>query len=655
MTRFPALLIALATISTLACGGDVLPVLVDRPGGPTILDSIAGDSVLAYHPTLADSGVVLPPPADTTSPLPPPADTTPAAPPIAGRRFVSAERLATWNGMKAGNHPMWEAAVATCGTLGTGTERYGDNGMFCAIVATVNNDAAAAAKAITKLKAWADPNASPDNIRQYFTADVVMLDLLAPWVTVEDKAFLTPVYDKWASKSAGLRSDDTDAIVGEGIGAILWDIYNGRTPNRPNVFAALPDIMAMAAGGQWMESSQYNTNTLQLLAMGNLAYRGATGRDVVPSIGPTLLDVGKVQALEVTPDLNAGLQWADDDSPRGFAYRIYQRVAFLGTSAHPYAQSLVAALITKYPVSQTATGLMANGLFAWRTDVAGQPTPEQVTHVASGMGQLYRRDGQIWQWATGMNNVAADHGGYFGPPFDVQVYRNGWLLTHPIAYASVSKAAENVVNGPLYAGLSFFNVRRMAWTATGTNWSAIAGTVRGNFWATTWPAPSDPFLDIGHRVTVLATINGQPVVIVRDSVKMVDPRTSIRGLDQFYNNGTYQHGATVVEYDGAPWSIWHVPVNPTITGNRVSWTAATGDPVSLWLDGQVAVNSIDENAVYADDGVSVAEKKWQVRVRHNGVLWQVWGTGTPTVSRAGSTITVNGKAFTITSSGVTGG
>ncbi len=556
--------------------------------------------------------------------------------------------------MKASNHFMWQNAVSFCALTSTSGQRYGDGGQFCAVVAVVNNDAAAAAKAIVKLKENAVFNAGGNERRQGFIQSVIMLDMVKPWITPADLNVLTPVYDKWASTTADLRLDDTDALVGEGIGVILWDIYNGRNPSsaRADVFKGMRDAVLMAEGGQWMESTQYNTNTLMLLAQGNMAYRAATGQDVVPGVSATLYDAGMVEAMHVTPDLNAAMQWGDDQWPREFEFRLYQRINFLGSSANPYARQVLNDLLAKYP-SPAAPGLMGQGLLVWQTGVAAQPLPTQNTVVVKGMGQMFRRDGQTLAWATGANNVWADHG-TFVAPFDVQVYRNGWLLGHPIAYYGVAKTGENIVNGALYAGLSYFATRRMAWTATGTDWSAITGTVRGNFWATTWPAPSDPFLDVGHRVTVLATIAGQPVVIVRDSVKMVDPRTTIRGLDQFYNNSSYQHGATVVEYEGAPWSIWHMPVQPTVAGNRVSWTAATGDPVSLWLDGHVAVNALDETAVYTDGDVSASEKKWQIRVRHTGILWQVWGTGTPTVTRSGNTITVNGKAFTITSSGMIG-
>ncbi len=592
-----------------------------------------------------------PPPADTPPPpvvIPPPLDTVRLLPPVNGRRLVGAERLATWQGMKDSNHFMWQNAVNFCALTNTSGARYGDGGQWCAVVAVVNNDAAAAAKVIAKLKG-ADLNAYGNEVRQSFIVSVFMLDMVRPWITAADVAVLTPIFDKWAAFSPGLRLDDTDALVGEGVGALLWDIYNGRNPgSRANIYGGMRLAVSMADGGQWMESSQYNTNTLQLLALGNVAYRAATGQDVVPGISTTLYQAGLVEALHVTPDLNAAVQWADDQWPREFTGRLYQRLAFLGSSPHPYAQGIVSALVAKYPAI-SGPGLMGFGLLIWRTDVAGQPVPAQITHVAPGLGHLFRRDGQTLSWAAAQNGVAADHSGTSSPS-DVQVYRNGWLLTHPIAYYGL-ESSELVANGATYAGLSIFNDRKFAWSAEGNGWSAIAGISTGKYWAGGW---SGQFLKHGHRVTVLATIAGEPVVIVRDSVDMVDPRSLQADLSSYYNQWTRDR---IIEFDGKPASLWHMPMQPTVAGNRVSWTTANGTPVSLWLDGQTSVSVVSEEVAHPGGDVTGEEKvgKYQVRVRHAGVLWQVWGTGTPAVTRAGNTITVNGKAFTITSSGVTGG
>ena len=588
-----------------------------------------------------------PPPVDTSPPVVPP---PPPPPPAAGRRFVSAERLATWRGMKASNHYLWQTAVSVCPLTGTAQERYGDIGMWCAIVAATNDDAGAAARAIGKLRATSS-GASANTIREEFIARVLMIDLVQPWITAADRAVIDPLLDQWPRHVPTARAIDSDAFVGEGCGAVLWDRLNGRAPGYPNVPTQLARYVAASAGGVWIESSQYNAGTLTLLALCNEAHRAATGQDVVPGASARLREAEYAEALAITPDFRSVVQWGDDQYPRQMAERLYRRLSFLGGSAHPVVHGTVAALLQRNPTIQF-NQLMAYGLFLWRTDVAPQVMPSQVTHVAPGMGQVFRRDGNVLAWASAHNLVGADHSD-FAAAFDVQVYRDGWLLTHPIAYYSPTWG-ELIPNGAVYAGLGYFADRRMTWADSGNGWAAIAGEVRGQYGIITgWPAPR-PFLDVGHRVTVLATINGEPVVIVRDSVVMADPRAAGYGFPANYReNGTYPHQSRMTEFDFAPWAIWHTPTQATVSGNRATWNAATGTPVSLWWDGGVVVTTVNEAGLFGTE-VIAAEKKWQLRLKHGGVLWQVWSTGQPVVSRNGDQITVNGVTFGITSAGVTG-
>ncbi|MGE3449695.1 MAG: hypothetical protein AB7H92_19170, partial [Microbacteriaceae bacterium] len=612
----------------------------------TIPDTSRPPPVDTVTPPPVDT--VTPPPVDTTPPVVVPPDTV--APPSAGRLFVSAERLATWRAMRDGGHYLWQTAASVCPLTGTSGERYGDIGMWCAMVAATNDDAAAATRAIGKLRAT-DANARSNDIREEFIARVLMLDLVAPWLTPADRAAIDPALSAWAAKAPGLRLIDSDAVVGEGCGALLWDRLNGRQPAHANITTTLSRYVTAAAGGQWIESSQYNVGTLALLSMCNEAHRTATGADVVPGVSGLLVEAGFVSALEVTPDFRQAIQWGDDQYPRDFGGRLYKRLAFLGSATHPQARAVVDSLMARNPTI-AFNQLMAYGLFLWRTGLPSQPLPSQVTYVAPGMGHLYRRDGSTLAWAAAHNVPGADHSD-FAAPFDVQVYRSGWLLTHPIAYYSPTWG-ELIPNGAVYGGVSYFADRSMSWADSGSGWAAIAGAVRGKFGLLTgWPPPPD-FLLIGHRVTVLATVGGEPVVIVRDSVAMVDPRSPGYGWPGNYReNATYPHQSRITEFDGAPWAIWHTPTQAAIAGNRATWTATTGEPVSLWWDGSTAITTVDETGLFAAEVVP-AEKRWQLRLRHGGVLWQVWSTGTPSVTRSGDTITVGGRSWTITSAGVTG-
>lgn len=591
-------------------------------------------------------------PIQTDSVYGTPPDPIPTDPQPLGYLFIPSERLVAWRALRDQNHVMWQTAVNVCNRTGQPNERYGDIGMWCAIIAATNNDPAAASRAILKLR-QAMPNAHANTIREEFTAKVLMMDLLRPWLTPADRAVIDPVLDTWPHNVGDARAGDSDAFVGEGCGAMLWNRFNGRAPGYPNVTPMLSQYLVKARGGQWIESSQYNVGTLTLLAMCNLATRTATGSDIVPGVSAFLAEAGRVAAMEVTPDFEQAIQWGADQYPRDFRGRLYRRLSFLAGMPSPEAQwSLQQLMARHWQVSSEQ--LMSYGLFLWRQDI-GPAAPATVsTHVADGIGMLYRRDGQTLAFASAINNPQVDHG-EFAAPFNIQLYRNGWLLTNPIAYYGLM-SHELAVNGPVYAGLAYFANRRMTWSATGSNWAAIAGEVSGQYFAVDGYPPPPDFLHYGGRVVVHATVNGDPVIIVRDSVHMDDPRTLAQWPGGYRQNSTYQHQARINEFDGKMWAIWHMPVSPTVSGAMLDWSAPNGTPVRLqaFADQPVTVVVRDENTVFGSD-ITPAERKWQARLHSDApVLFQVFTVGNVAVSRTGNAVTVGGQTWTITSAGVAG-
>jgi len=328
-------------------------------------------------------------------------------------------------------------------------------------------------------------------------------------------------------------------------------------------------------------------------------------------------------------------------------------MALLAGLPSPEAQGSLDQLMNRYwPV--IGAHLMSYGMFLTRLDIPQVALPTTQSLVTNGTGMLYRRDGSTLAWALARNDLEVDHFDH-AAPFDLQLYRNGWLLTHPIAYYGLM-TGELIVNGPVYAGLSYFANPRMTWTASGSNWDAIAGATSGDYFVVNgYPAPPS-FLRYGGRVVVHAMVAGNPVILVRDSVDMDDPRTIGPGLQGYRQNGTYQHQARITEFDGKMWALWHMPHQPTVTGDVLNWTAPNGTPVTLraFADAPISVVLRDETTIFGSD-VSNAEKAWQARLHApSRVLFQVFTVGNPPVSRSGNSITVGGQTWTITSSGVSG-
>jgi len=267
------------------------------------------------------------------------------------------------------------------------------------------------------------------------------------------------------------------------------------------------------------------------------------------------------------------------------------------------------------------------------------------------MGQLFWRHGSALSWGMMMPWTGVHHTDITSP-MDIQVYRDGWLLTRPIGYGyGVHELASNA---PVYAGLNKFRQSGMTWADSGAGWTAIAGVTRGSYFTSGYPAPPE-FLHYGGRVVVFAEAGGEDVVIVRDSVDMDDPR-SLPLFSSYRATPTYPHQSRIAEYEGKMWALWHMPQSPNLSGTTLSWTAPNGREVTLqaFADQQVEVLIRDDQSVLGS-AVSDSEKGWHARLHSDApVLFQVFHTGAVPVSRSGDTITVAGVSWTITSAGVTG-
>lgn len=615
-------------------------VRVGGCAGGVRVDTLPGRVDTVYVTRPDSTPPVVPPPP----PPPPPVDTTTPAPPATGHRFVSAERFAAWAALKAANHPFWQQAVTTCAATGTSGEAYADNGEWCALVAATTNDATAAGKAIAKLR-QIGTGAGANEVREYFIARILQRDLLAPWLTPADYAAIDPVLTQWAGRASAINAADSDQMTGNGCGAILWDIATGTPPTRPNVTNAIARFVAVGRGGQWIESAEYNMGTVVLLTQCQIAYRKATGNDVVPGVAQFLADAGTVGAFELTPDGKAAIQWGDDQYPRDL--RLYRRVTFLSALPNPYAQGAVQGFLAGWPISSAS--LMARALFYAHPEITPQALPSQAVHVAPGMGMLYRRDGALLQWAMVLPKTGVHHTDITAP-MDLQVYRNGWLLTGSIGYGyGVHELGQNA---PVYAGLNLFSQSGMTWADSGHGWAAIAGVTRGTYFTSAYPAPPE-FLHYGGRVVVQATVGGNPVAIVRDSVAMDDPRT-LPNYASYRTTGTYPHQQRITEFDGKFWALWHAPQQPTVTGNEVRWTAATGEAVKVTTCQPVQVALVNEQGVLTGT-IKPSEIRWQARLHPSGpVLVQVFSLAGASVGCQGDRVTVDGVAFTVTSTGVVG-
>ncbi len=383
MTRHSGILIALATISTLACGDEVIPVLADRPGGPAILDSINGDSVLAYHPTvpIAPPDTVVKP--DTSTPP------VPAAPDTTVRTgYWSAGWRATYVRMASENHVWWKLITSNCAAT-----RYGDTGLWCAIVYKVNGDTGAAAKAAVTWLAVNPQVANDNHRREQFVEGCVMYDALRPTLTpAQDAAWLSRL-NAWASQSLGTRTGDGDQIIGTTLGIQCLDRVAGTnwSAQIAPMIAATQRYINAFAGGELDESMEYNSGSAVLLMMGLTAlpansYAGVHG---------FLSAHARYHSYSVTGDLRQYIQWGDDQNPRDFTARLFKKMTnWMVTQGLTYdagLQELITSVVSKYGTTGYGSAEPWARSFLFYDPYAPAGAPAYGRHVSTGRGHLYVR------------------------------------------------------------------------------------------------------------------------------------------------------------------------------------------------------------------------------------------------------------------------
>lgn len=636
---------------------------------------------------------VVPPPPPPVQPPPPPAPPVP----VAGYRFLDSARVAGWRSMKAAGHPLWSMAVTQCPKTGTGSGDYGDQGLWCTILAVVNDDAAAAARGVEQLRRISLTPTDNDR-REWVIENLLKRDALARWISDSDRVKIDAKLTRWAEIAmsinvgqyeGGISRADSDQLTGTACGVLMHDAlfgtdyatrsnregpfggYVATAADRTTTINTLAAYVVLADRGPWIESSEYDMGTLPLLAMCNAATRTAYGRDVVPGVSALLANAGRIGAFEVTPDYKQPIQHGDEQNPRNLW--LFKRATFLSAMPSPAAQFTFAELLRRYAPIPSGQ-LMARALFLAHPEITPAPLEAEARHT-SRLGFAYQRIGHTAWFASALVRTGVHHTETQGM-FDAQVYRDGeWVLSHVIGYTGPD---ELYPNGTVYAGLGQFGSRRVTWADSGQGWTAIAGVISGphtpgSYIGSGLSTPT--FLRYGGRVTVLAAVDSFAVVITRDSTDMTDPRkllyyandTVTRYPAGFLTTAANPQVARVLEYEGKPWALWHMPVQPSVTGSTITWGTPGGQ--SVRLEGfansaiSVALQSNEALGWGVDAGtgkpyLAASERnRWHARLHTDSpVLFSVIVAGRgalPVPTRAGDTITVGSRHFTITSAGVT--
>jgi hypothetical protein len=495
------------------------------------------------------------------------------------------------------------------------------------------------------------------NFAREYSAELVLLyDWLYPGLSPPQRAtFLSKLNELFSvaltniwSPDVPVRTSDSDQTVGVYFGLAFLFVatadHNGaaldyfRRPfvggldstdrDRTTLRNAITDYVAMAEGGEWIESSDYNLGTVRLLLLGAEGVRTATGVDHFPEVTRWASSAALRPIYVTTPDRRQSFQWGDTEHPGDFRGRLFAWqttngiVAGLsGRDTAPYLQHFISDLVAQYGMTGHLSSEPWARMFLAFDPYAGSSPPSDLPPgwFAKGQGLLTYRTG--WDDQASMfgahmptQQVDVDHQvSYFG---DFQLYRSGiWALTHPLSYGGPSILGAGT-NSMLHAGFGamseFRDVVAMQHDPRG-EFAYIAGTTGGQKYKAGYYQPPPTYLHEWTRslLYVPSVDRSSETIVVFDRSHSEDPR-DLPSL-QRYSAGDRE---TIARARSLRQWILHMPVRPSISADQISWDLPSRDRVrvTMLLPRQRQVTPIDEAQLWADSTILPEQRKWQVGI-----------------------------------------
>ncbi len=513
--------------------------------------------------------------------------------------------------------------------------RSGDTGLCAALAYQRTGDVVHAAKALAVIKAnvfWTGTMVS-NHLREYAVEYVLMLDVLWPALTTEerdlyfaalDRAFMHPtILGPLPTSPLGLRLGDSDQTTGTYMAVAMYATAFGDVhppaaaflarlgglvstgSNASTARNAVRTFIERAAGGEWVEAGEYNLGTIRLVLLGYYALLAA-GVDTFPEITAWIPAVATRFRHFSSPNLDEQFQWGDDQGPH--AYEVEQVATPAAMVDHPQARQMVLDLVAKYGALGTYTAKIhprAHLLFNPYGPVEPPSVLPTTFNGTAGQGIVISRTAwddpaasYLFQqyhrtfWPLGPLDHSLRN---FG---DLQLIRNkAWALTHPITYGgpSVSRGqgcntfeAYNLGCPAEYRGAVVF--------AEGAGWTYTAGTSGGSLYVSGGYYPPPVFWHEFSRAVLYLKSDVNDLLIVCDRTHVVDPRT-LPNFIRHASSATWPVQSLINAGPMRKWH-WHCPVVPTIAGQSATWAYGTGASAGTarvsWLDPSLTATAINE-------------------------------------------------------------
>jgi len=545
--------------------------------------------------------------------------------------------------------------------------KYGDNGIWATMMYQITGDTKYVKLAWSRLSQGFLRSSGRSLIGNYareYSAEMVLLyDWLYPGLTPSQrKAFVAKLNEMFLLLAAGnrhtgampIRTSDSDQTVGSYFGFAFHALATGdhnpvaselfsrpfigglsaTRPGRDTLRAAIYQyVTELAAGGEWIESSEYNLGTVRLLAIGAEGVRTATGVDHFPEVTKYLSDAALRQVYMMTPDLQSSVQWGDEQNPRKVAGRLFSWQATNGvlagltqrdSNAGPYVQRLVYELAEQYGMRGYLSSEPSPRFFLLFNPYARAASSFEtlpLSWFSRGQGMLVVRDG----WTPDSTLVAmhlpnkqptVDHQvSYFG---DFQIYRKGeWAVTHPLSYAGPSLRGDGTNSMVIGSFSSMNQFKRVVAQEHGAGgaYTYIAGTTGGQKAPEGSYDPPPTFLHEWTRSLVYLPSKDKrsDTLVVYDRTNAEHPMELPRV--ERYRRSSPDEQTAIREMPALKQWVIHAPVDPAVSSQGLSWMTPGGQDVAVTtlLPAQQRRIVYDERTLWTSR-VPEEERKWQVRI-----------------------------------------
>lgn len=531
------------------------------------------------------------------------------------RIMWSCHQQAVWDRMKRDNHPWYSYILQNAEKDDTSAARYASRGRWSMLAYQITGDKKYARAAFREHQKGNKNFGAPltgNALREHGIESVMLYDWTYPALNQSERDTFLEYLKRTADGAVrtGIRVIDSDQATGVYFFFAVLDqvagtnYVSGPIPDRSAIgMQGVGGLRATAAdwssmrnairlytevmgeGGQWIESSEYNTGTMGLLISGAYAVDTATGQDFFPEVKAFRRAAVRHQMHTFTPDLRDTFQWGDVQNPNGIRWLGQDDIlSYLsGLEDSPHMRQFEKDVASRHG-RELGTDAAYARYFYFSNPYGSTSEWQQFAGlylVTPGTGHVYARTGWSQEdcgfhiYFPAHSRGVVDHGLHELGSFRLRC-GNEWLISRPLAYSSEPRLANQVLimnagpsreaaPGVLAAGFRAGEVVYAAGSSAG-----VGPSISRNYYN---PPPT-----YAHESTrsalYLMDDRDRPVIVLFDRIHAEDPRQQrMPSGNPAFSRYSAAEQARMNRSLGVKQWVLHMPVRPSLgtDGRSYSW------------------------------------------------------------------------------------